>query len=80
MVPNKKNQVWSGKWTFILAATGSAVGLGNIWGFPYMAGTNGGGAFVIIYLACILIIGIPIMMGEIIIGRRAKMSLSLIHI
>ena len=74
MTPNKKNQVWSGKWTFILAATGSAVGLGNIWGFPYMAGTNGGGAFVIIYLACILIIGIPIMMGEIIIGRRAKMS------
>ena len=74
MPPNKTNQVWSGKWTFILAATGSAVGLGNIWGFPYMAGTNGGGAFVIIYLACILIIGIPIMMGEIIIGRRAKMS------
>ncbi len=48
---------WVGKWTFILAATGSAVGLGNIWGFPYKAGTNGGGAFVLIYLTCILIIG-----------------------
>ena len=43
---------WKGRWTFILAATGSAVGLGNIWKFPYMAGDNGGGAFVLIYLAC----------------------------
>ncbi len=70
----KSHGKWSGKWTFILAATGSAVGLGNIWGFPYMAGTNGGGAFVLIYLACILIIGLPIMMAEIIIGRRASSS------
>ena len=45
---------WSGRWTFILAAAGSAVGLGNIWKFPYMAGENGGGAFVLIYLICIL--------------------------
>ena len=60
--------------TFILAATGSAVGLGNIWGFPYKAGTNGGGAFVLIYLGCILIIGIPIMISEIILGRRAGNS------
>ena len=44
---------WSGRWTFILAAAGSAVGLGNIWKFPYMAGENGGGAFVLIYLICI---------------------------
>ena len=56
---------WSSRWTFILAATGSAVGLGNIWKFPYMAGDNGGGAFVLIYLACIFVIGIPIMLGEI---------------
>jgi len=70
----KSHGKWSGKWTFILAATGSAVGLGNIWGFPYMAGTNGGGAFVLIYLACILIIGLPIMMAEIVIGRRASSS------
>ena len=70
----KSHGKWSGKWTFILAATGSAVGLGNIWGFPYMAGTNGGGAFVLIYLACILIVGLPIMMAEIVIGRRAASS------
>ena len=60
--------------TFILAATGSAVGLGNIWKFPYMAGDNGGGAFVLVYLACICIIGLPIMLGEIMIGRRGRSS------
>jgi len=65
---------WSSKWTFILAATGSAVGLGNIWKFPYMAGDNGGGAFVLVYLACIVVIGIPIMIGEIMIGRRGRSS------
>ena len=70
----KSHGAWIGKWTFILAATGSAVGLGNIWGFPYKAGTNGGGAFVLIYLLCIVIIGIPIMISEIIIGRRAGNS------
>ena len=65
---------WVGKWTFVLAAAGSAVGLGNIWGFPYKAGTEGGGAFVLIYLLCILAVGLPIMMAEIIIGRRARKS------
>ena len=70
----KSHGPWIGKWTFILAATGSAVGLGNIWGFPYKAGTNGGGAFVLIYLGCILIIGLPIMISEIIIGRKAGNS------
>jgi NSS family neurotransmitter:Na+ symporter len=70
----KSHGAWVGKWTFILAATGSAVGLGNIWGFPYKAGTNGGGAFVLIYLGCIVIIGLPIMFSEIIIGRRSGNS------
>ena len=70
----KSHGSWVGKWTFILAATGSAVGLGNIWGFPYKAGTNGGGAFVLIYLGCIVIIGLPIMISEIIIGRRSGNS------
>ena len=70
----KSHGAWIGKWTFILAATGSAVGLGNIWGFPYKAGTNGGGAFVLIYLGCILIIGMPIMISEIILGRRSGNS------
>lgn len=61
---------WSSRMAFILAAAGSAVGLGNIWKFPYMTGENGGGAFVIVYLACIAVIGIPIMMAEVFIGRN----------
>ncbi len=65
---------WSGKLAFILAATGSAVGLGNIWKFPYITGENGGGAFVLVYLLCILLIGIPIMMAEILLGRRGRQS------
>lgn len=63
---------WSSRWAFILAATGSAVGLGNIWKFPYITGENGGGAFVLVYLICVAIIGIPIMMSEILIGRRGR--------
>jgi len=65
---------WSTRLAFILAATGSAVGLGNIWKFPYIAGENGGGAFVLIYLLCILMIGLPIMMAEIMLGRRGRQS------
>ena len=56
----------------ILATAGSAVGLGNVWRFPYMAGSNGGAAFIIIYVACILILGIPCMINEFIIGRHAQ--------
>ena len=55
----------------LLAATGSAVGLGNIWKFPYVTGQNGGGA-VLVYLACILLIGIPLLMAEVMIGRRGR--------
>lgn len=65
---------WSSRWAFILAATGSAVGLGNIWKFPYIAGENGGGAFVLVYLACIVCIGLPVMMAEILIGRRGRQN------
>jgi NSS family neurotransmitter:Na+ symporter len=65
---------WSSRWAFVLAATGSAVGLGNIWKFPYITGENGGGAFVLVYLMCIAIIGIPIMMAEIMLGRRGRQS------
>ena len=64
--------LWSSRLAFILAVTGSAVGLGNIWKFPYMAGLNGGGAFVLIYLGCVVAIGLPIMMSEILIGRRGR--------
>jgi len=65
---------WSSRFAFILAATGSAVGLGNIWKFPYITGENGGGAFVLVYLACIAVIGIPIMMAEVMLGRRGRQS------
>jgi len=65
---------WSNRLAFILAATGSAVGLGNIWKFPYITGENGGGAFVLVYLVCIGLIGIPIMMAEVMIGRRGRQS------
>ena len=65
---------WSSRWIFILAATGSAVGLGNIWRFPYLAGENGGGAFVLVYLFCVVMMGIPIMMAEILLGRRGRKS------
>ena len=66
--------MWSSRLAFILAATGSAVGLGNVWKFPYMAGENGGGAFVLVYFLCVLLIGIPIMMAEIDIGRGGRQS------
>ncbi|AXY41264.1 sodium-dependent transporter [Halomonas sp. JS92-SW72] len=65
---------WLGRWGFVLAATGSAVGLGNIWKFPYITGEYGGGAFVLVYLACILAVGIPVMMTEIAFGRRGRGS------
>ncbi|MFN2309162.1 MAG: sodium-dependent transporter [Gammaproteobacteria bacterium] len=65
---------WSSRWAFILAATGSAVGLGNIWRFPYLTGENGGGAFVLVYVLCVMVIGVPVMMAEIMLGRRGRQS------
>ena len=56
----------------IAATVGSAVGLGNIWRFPYMAGENGGGAFLITYVCCVIILGIPLMCAEFIVGRKAR--------
>jgi len=67
----KQHAIW-GRGSFILAATGSAVGLGNIWKFPYITGENGGAAFVLLYLLCVLLVGIPIMMAEIMIGRKGR--------
>ncbi|HBX57376.1 sodium-dependent transporter [Pseudomonas sp. UBA2684] len=74
MTREKPKNLWLSRWGFILAATGSAVGLGNIWKFPYITGEYGGGAFVLMYLACILAIGIPVMMTEIALGRRGRGS------
>ncbi len=63
---------WGSRLGFVLAAAGSAVGLGNIWKFPYMAGQNGGGAFLILYLALVFTIGISVMLAEFAIGRAAQ--------
>ena len=68
------HQTWSNWPTFIMAVAGSAVGLGNIWKFPYITGENGGGAFVIVYLVCIAAIGLPVMIAEIMLGRRGRLS------
>jgi NSS family neurotransmitter:Na+ symporter len=65
---------WKGRLAFFLAATGSAVGLGSIWKFPYITGENGGGAFVIVYLACVYFVGVPVMMAEVLMGRRARQN------
>ncbi len=63
---------WSGKMGFILAATGSAIGLGNLWKFPYITYENNGGAFVLVYIACVVLVGVPIMMAELLIGRKTQ--------
>ncbi len=67
-------KIWRGNSTFILAAAGSAVGLGNIWKFPYMVGSNGGSAFIIVYLVCILAIGLPVMASEVFVGKYGRKS------
>jgi len=68
---NRRAQ-WSSRFGFILAATGGAIGLGNIWKFPYITGVYGGGAFVLVYLGCVLLIGLPLMIAELVVGRRAQ--------
>jgi len=69
-----KRLQWGTRFGFILAAAGSAVGLGNIWKFPYITGIYGGGAFVIVYLVCVLLVGLPLMIAELMIGRRAQQN------
>ncbi|MCH8069167.1 MAG: sodium-dependent transporter [Candidatus Marinimicrobia bacterium] len=70
----EKREHWGSRFGFILAASGSAVGLGNIWKYPHMAGSNGGAAFTIIYLLCIAVVGLPILIGEFVIGRKTQLS------
>ena len=70
MTQNRES--WGSKFGFILAAAGSAVGLGNIWKFPYIAGEYGGGAFVLVYLATVLMIGFSIMIAEMLIGYLGR--------
>ncbi|MDR1228708.1 MAG: sodium-dependent transporter [Azoarcus sp.] len=63
---------WTNRWAFILVTIGSAVGLGNIWKFSYLVGAKGGSAFVLVYLCCVALIGLPLLMAEILIGRRGR--------
>ena len=63
---------WSTRFGFLMASVGFAVGLGNIWRFPYVTGENGGGAFVAVYVVCVAVIALPILMAEILIGRRGR--------
>ena len=72
--PLKQRSHWGSRVGFILAAAGAAVGLGNIWKFPYVTGENGGGIFVLVYLACVFLVGLPIMIAEILIGRTTQSS------
>ena len=65
---------WSGKWGFILAAAASAVGLGNLWRFPYLAAKYGGGAFLLVYLILVITFGFALMMGETALGRMTGLS------
>tara|TARA_R110001592_G_scaffold359079_1_gene664854 strand:+ start:1860 stop:3290 length:1431 start_codon:yes stop_codon:yes gene_type:complete len=67
-------KIWAHKGTFLLAAVGSAVGLGNLWRFPYLAGENGGGAFILIYALTIAVVGIPILIAETLLGRASRQS------
>ena len=69
---NSGREQWNSKIGFILAASGSAIGLGNIWKFPYIAGENGGASFILIYLICIAIIGLPVLIAEILLGRTTQ--------
>ncbi|MFL2078437.1 transporter [Marinilactibacillus psychrotolerans] len=69
---SKEREHWGSRWGFILAAMGSAVGLGNIWRFSYAMGEGGGSTFLVIYLLSVILIGFPVMMIEFAIGRRAQ--------
>lgn len=71
---NETRASFGGKLSAILVAAGSAIGLGSIWRFPYMAGEHGGAAFLLVYLLCVFVVGIPVMLGEFAVGRKTKMN------
>ena len=68
----KQRDQWSSKIGFVLAAAGSAIGLGAIWKFPYMAGMNGGSVFLLLFIICTIAIGLPILLAEFVIGRMGQ--------
>ncbi len=74
MSNSQERSLWSSRFAFIMVTAGAAVGLGNIWKFPYVAGNNGGGAFVVTYLLCTLLVGIPAMIAELLIGRHGRQN------
>ncbi len=74
MAQTAPQRIWSSRWAFLLVSIGAAVGLGNIWRFPFIAGQNGGGAFVLAYIGFVFLIALPIMIAELIIGRRGHGS------
>ncbi|MGI9234662.1 MAG: sodium-dependent transporter, partial [Woeseiaceae bacterium] len=71
---NEQSKTWSSGLTFILAAVGAAVGLGNIWKFPFVVGVNGGGAFVLVYLVAVVFVAVPILIAELWLGRKGGHS------
>ncbi len=70
----QKRASFGGKLSAILVAAGSAIGLGSIWRFPYMAGENGGAAFLLVYVICVFVVGIPVMLGEFAVGRKTHLN------
>ena len=74
VMSNETRASFGGKLSAILVAAGSAIGLGSIWRFPYMAGEHGGAAFLLVYLLCVFVVGIPVMLGEFAVGRKTKMN------
>src|SRR3954469_10660211 len=75
MADNPQSKSWSSNYLFLLASIGSTVGLSNIWRFTYLAGENGGGAFVLVYVVSLIVMGIPILAAELLIGRRGGKSM-----
>jgi NSS family neurotransmitter:Na+ symporter len=71
-VGHASSDSWSGRAGFVLAALGCAIGIGNVWRFSYVAGENGGGAFLLVYVACVLLIGVPLLLSELVLGSRAR--------
>src|SRR5574344_520956 len=74
MSNTRKRASWSGQLAFVLAAAASAVGLGNLWRFPYLAAQYGGGTFIVIYLGLVITLGFTLMLSEIAIGRKTRQS------
>lgn len=72
MADGIKHEHWGSSFGFIMAAVGSAIGLGNVWRFPFITGENGGGAFVLVYLLCVALVGLPVMLAELAIGRASQ--------